>query len=159
VSAASCSPDIGVPVVTSDGVGLIAIYFWALVPETMALHTVSSRTLRLCLYGCLAVCVAFGSLALADDLLGTSFWPDNAEYGTSLLALAGVYCQLLPDRETVQRWRVRAVACLAFGLLSLLCMAYTDPVSPLSAVPFVLLIVGATVAYRGLYREWANPHP
>jgi hypothetical protein len=138
---------------------LIAIYLWALVPETMALHTVSSRTLRLCLYCCLAVCVVFGCLALADDLLDTSFWPDGAEYGVTLLALVGVYYQLLPDRETVERWRVRAVACLAFGLLSLLCIAYTNPESPLSAVPFALLIVGAIVAYRGLYREWANPHP
>ena len=125
----------------------------------MALHTVSSRTLRLCLYGCLAVCVVFGCLALADDLLGTSLWPDGAKYGVTLLALAGVYYQLLPDREAVERWRVWAVACLTFGLVSLISIAYTNPESPLSAVPFVLLIVGAIVAYRGLYREWANPHP
>jgi hypothetical protein len=137
----------------------IALFLWALVPETMALHTVSSRTLRLCLYGCLAICIIFGGLALADDLLGTSFWPDGAEYGASLLALAGVYYQLLPDREMVERWRVRAVACLGFGLLSLLYIAYTNPESPLSAVPFAFLIVGAIVAYRGLYGEWANPRP
>jgi hypothetical protein len=125
----------------------------------MALPPVSSRTLRLCLYGCLVACVVFGCLSLADDLLGTSLWPDSADYGVTLFALAGVYHQLLPDRETVERWRVRAVACLAFGLLSLIATAYTDPESPLSAVPFALLIVGAIVAYRGLYREWANPRP
>jgi hypothetical protein len=85
----------------------------------MTLPPVSSRTLRLCLYGCLVACVAFGCLSLADDLLGTSLWPDSAEYGVTLLALAGVYYQLLPDREHIERWRARAVACLAFGLLSL----------------------------------------
>jgi hypothetical protein len=140
-------------------VGLIAIYLSPPVFEAIALPPVSSRTLRLCLYGCLVVCVVFGCLALADDLLDTSLWPDGAEYGVTFLALAGVYHQLLPDRETVERWRVRAVTCLAFGLVSLLSIAHTNPESPLTAVPFALLVVGATVAYRGLYREWANPRP
>jgi hypothetical protein len=125
----------------------------------MALPAVSSRTLRISLYGCIAVCVVSGCLALADRLLGTSLWPDGAEYGVTLLALAGVYYQLLPDRERVERWRAVAVTCLAVGLVSLLSVAYTDPESPLTAVPFALLVAGAVVAYRGLYREWANPRP
>jgi multisubunit Na+/H+ antiporter MnhB subunit len=125
----------------------------------MALPTVTPRTFRACLYGCIAACVVFGSLALADRLLGTALWPDGAEYGVTLLALAGVYFQLLPDRERVERWRVIAITCLALGLVSLLAVAYANPESPLTAVPFALLVVGAVVAYRGLYREWANPRP
>jgi hypothetical protein len=65
----------------------------------MALPTVSSRTLRLCLYGCLV----FGSLALADDVLDTSLWPDGVEYRVTFRALAGVYYQLHPDRERIER--------------------------------------------------------
>jgi hypothetical protein len=57
----------------------------------MALFTLSSRTLRPCPYGCLVVGVALGCLALADEFLDTSFWPDGAEHVATLLAFAGVY--------------------------------------------------------------------
>ncbi|WP_152041190.1 hypothetical protein [Salinigranum salinum] len=124
-----------------------------------ALLPVSSRALRLCLYGCLVTCIVCECLSLADDILDPMLWPDGAEYGAILLVLAGVYYQHIPDRERIERWRARAVACLVLGLVSLLSIAYTNPESPLTAVPFAVLIVGAIVAYRGLYDECTRPRP
>ena len=65
--------------------------------------------------------------------------------------------QLCPDRERIERWLVRAIACLASGPVSRLSIEDTTPGRPLTAVPFALLVVGAIAASRGLSREWATP--
>lgn len=125
----------------------------------MALPALSARTLRGWLYGCALVCIVVGAFALADRALGTTLWPDEATHWGTFLVLVSVFVQLLPDRAEVERWRVMAVGCLSIGLVSLLALAYTAPESPLNVVPLVSLVAGGIVASRGLYREWANPHP
>jgi hypothetical protein len=113
---------------------------------------IAGRALRVCLYVCLGTCLLFGTGALADALVGTSFWPDGAEYGVTLPCLAALYDALLPDGASTENWRVIAVVCLTAGLISLVIAAYTDPEGPITIMGIFTTVLGVAFSLGGLSR-------
>lgn len=90
-----------------------------------------------------ALCLVFGSAALADIALDTTFWPDGAEYGVGLLgfwSLYGVFTTRLARRE-----RAISAGLLTASVVAMVVAAYTNPEGVLT--PLALVTFLAAVAY------------
>ncbi|SDM09766.1 hypothetical protein SAMN04487949_0837 [Halogranum gelatinilyticum] len=93
----------------------------------------------------LALCLAFGSAALADAALDTTFWPDGAEYGVGLIGFVTFYVEFL--RRLGRRERAVSVGLLVFSTAAMVVAAYTNPEGVLTTLALFAFL--AAVAYGG----------
>ncbi|WP_158056599.1 hypothetical protein [Halorussus halophilus] len=103
-----------------------------------------------------AVSTLFGILALADILLGTTFWLENVEYGPQLVVVGWLFLKLRSESEQVERWEWISVPCFVGFFWLVLAAAYTNPEGVLTILALFLLFVGLAFGLGGKYKEWSK---
>ncbi|GAA5052450.1 hypothetical protein ACFFQF_24075 [Haladaptatus pallidirubidus] len=113
--------------------------------------------LRIFFYATVGVATIGTGLVISDQLLGTTYWPNTAEYGQNLFIFALMIYVLTPDRDITERWQWIATVSLSGSIWLMVIAAYTDLESILIVVSFILILLGVRVGAHRKYRQWANP--
>jgi hypothetical protein len=116
-----------------------------------------TRALRIFLYTTIGIAAISSGLVISDRLLGTTYWPNTAEYGRNLFIFALMAYLLAPDRNITKRWQWIAIVSLSTSVWVLVIAAYTAPEGILILMSFMLILLGVMVGTYGKYRQWANP--
>ncbi|KZN23133.1 hypothetical protein A4G99_16695 [Haladaptatus sp. R4] len=121
----------------------------------MAIH--GTRALRIFVYTTIGIAAIGSSLVISDRLLGTTYWPNTAEYGRNLFIFALMTYLLAPDRDITERWELIVIVSLSTSVWVMVIAAYTAPEGILIVLSFILILLGVVVGAHGKYRQWANP--